>query len=65
MFTIGAGDWPDMDVILDSSSGANLTDMTVLEDTKGGLSTTHFSLMSEGVPGPPLPTGATTREVRK
>ena len=54
-----------MDVILDSSSGANLTDITVLEDAKGGLSTTHFTLISEGVPAPPLPTGATTTEVRK
>ena len=54
-----------MDVILDSSSGANLTDITVLEDTKGQISTTHFTLMSEGVPAPPLPTGATTTQVRK
>ena len=59
------GDWPDIDVILDSSSGANLTDITVQEVTKGQISTTHFTLMSEDVPASPLPIGATTTQVRK
>ena len=58
-----AGDWPDIDVLVDLTSAVNVTNNIVTETTKGEAAMTHFTLIFESVPTSPLPISATETEV--